>query len=90
MHAESKREVQRGNGFRLKEGRFRLDIRRTFTVRALAQVAQRCGGCPIPGDTQGPGGWGSEHPDVAVGVPVHCRGVGPDGFYGFLRTQTVQ
>ena len=21
-------------------------------------------------------GWGSEHPDLAVGVPVHCSGVG--------------
>jgi len=25
-------------------------------------------------------GWmGSEHPVIAVGVPVHCEGVGPDG-----------
>ena len=28
---------------------------------AVAQVAQRGGGCPIPGDTQGQAGWGSEH-----------------------------
>ena len=27
---------------------------------ALAQVVQRDGGCPIPGDTQGQAGWGSE------------------------------
>ena len=45
-------------------------------VEALAQVAQGCGGWPIPGDTQGQDGWGSEHPDGAVGVPVHCGGVG--------------
>ena len=45
---------------------------------ALRQVAQRGGGCPIPGDTQGQAGWGSEQPDVAVGVPVHCREVGLD------------
>jgi len=26
-------------------------------------------------------GWrGSEHPGLAVGVPVHCREVGPEGF----------
>ena len=25
---------------------------------------------------QGQAGWGFEHPDVAVGVPVHCWGVG--------------
>jgi len=29
--------------------------------KAQEQVAQRCGGCPIPGDTQGQAGWGSEH-----------------------------
>jgi len=28
---------------------------------SLAQVAQRCSGCPILGDTQGQAGWGSEH-----------------------------
>jgi len=42
---------------------------------ALAQVAQRGGGCPIPGDTQGQAGQGSEQPDWAVGVSVHCRRV---------------
>ena len=47
-------------------------------MEALAQVTQRCGGCSVPGDTQGQAGWGSEHPDRAVGVPVHCRGIGLD------------
>ena len=42
---------------------------------ALAQVAQRGGGYPIPGDIQGQTEWGCEQPDRAVGVPVHCRGV---------------
>jgi len=60
-----------------------LDIRKNcFAVRvveALAQVVQRAGGCPVPADTQDQAGWGSEHPDVAVDVPVHCRGVGLDG-----------
>jgi len=37
---------------------------------------------PVLGDIQGQPGWGSEQPDVAVGVPVHCSEVGPDGLYG--------
>ena len=27
----------------------------------MAQAAQRGGGCPVPGDTQGQAGWDSEH-----------------------------
>ena len=45
---------------------------------ALAQIAQRGGGCPVPGDIHGQAGWDSELLST-VGVPVHCRGVGPDG-----------
>ena len=46
--------------------------------RTLAQVAQRGGRCPIPGNVQGQVGWGSEQPDPVEDVPAHCRGVGPD------------
>ena len=45
----------------------------------LAKTAHRGGGCPIPVDTQGQAGRGSEQPDLAVSVPVHCREVGLDG-----------
>ena len=55
----------RGNGFKLKEGRFRFGIRKKLFYNkggeALAQVAQRGGGCPIPGDTQGQAGRDSEY-----------------------------
>ena len=46
---------------------------------AVEQVAQRGGGCPIPEDTQGQVGWGPGQPDLAVGVPAHCRKTEPDG-----------
>ena len=54
----------RRNGFKLKEWRFRLDIRKKFfynkSGEALEQVAQRDGGCPILGGVQGQAGPGSE------------------------------
>jgi len=40
--------------------------------------AQRGGGCCVLGDIQGQAGWVSEQPDLAAGVPVHGRVVGPE------------
>ena len=43
----------------------RLDLRKKVFYKkggeALAQVAQRGDGCPVPGDSQGQAGRGSEH-----------------------------
>ena len=58
-----------------------MGIRKVFCSKggeALEQVAQRCGGYPIPGDIQGQAGWSCEQPALAAGVPVHCRRVGLD------------
>jgi len=55
----------------------------------LAQVAQRGGRCPIPGNAQGQAGRGSEHPDPVEAVPAHCRAVGLDGLQRSLPTLTI-
>jgi len=62
---------------------------RTYSLlrEALEQVAQRGAGCPQRHSNQS--GQGSEQPDLTVGVPDHCRGVGLDDLHRSLPTQVI-
>jgi len=42
---------------------------------ALAEVAQRSCGCPLPGSVQSQVGWGLEQPGPVEDVPAHGRGL---------------
>jgi len=58
---------------------FKEEIGYDESGETLAQVAQRGGLCPIPGNIDSQVGQGSEQSNPVEGVPAHCRGVGLDG-----------
>lgn len=72
---DGKRSFSEGNGFKIKEAWFRLDIRKNFLTEdggTLAQVDQR-DGCPIPRNSQDQVECGSVQPDINEACPCSLQ-----------------
>jgi len=67
----------RGNCFKPKENRFRLDID-WYGGKTQEEVARQSCGCPIIGSVQSQIGQGFEQPDLLNDVPAHGSGDGLD------------
>jgi len=81
----------RGNGFKLEEDTFRLDVRMKFLYcegdEMLRHIQRDCE-CPLPGSIQGQAGWSFEQPGLVGAVPAYSRGLELGSHKGSFQTKS--
>jgi len=75
LFTRARSDGTRGNGFKLKEGTFKLDKEEILYDEAWNMVAQTSCGCPHPGSIQRQVRWGFDQPALVGRVPAHWRGL---------------
>ena len=87
------RDRMRGNGFKLEEGRFSVDLRKIFlavrVVRYWHRLPSEAVDAPFPGSVQGQAGWGCEQPGLVGGVPAYSRRWERGGLTGSFQAKQI-
>ena len=85
--------IGQGGMVKIKEDKFRLDIRRKlFTVRLVRHWNRLPRVVVVVRGVQGQAGWGlgCGQLDLVDGIPVYCRGVGTRRSLRSFPTQSIQ
>jgi len=77
LFAQTDSDSTRENDFKLKEGRFKLDVWEKFFTQRAKRSWHSCPEklwCPIPGGAEGQVVWDPVQPELVGGSPAHGRG----------------
>jgi len=89
LFTRARSDSTRGNGFKLKEGRFKSNIRKKFftmrVVRHWNRLPRDAVAAPSLEAFQGQAGWGFEQTGLVEDVPGMAGGLELDGLWGHFQ-----